>query len=93
MNLVQSHSFNIQLLCACMPANATDPILTVKMKPFLSFRHGSKIVGHNADIPSHTTIFALTQAGGLRSCIGGGGSGYEWKTATISHLASCDSIF
>ena len=59
MNLVQSHSSNIQL-CACVPANATDPILTVKPKPFLSLCHGSKIVGHNAYIPSHTTLFTLT---------------------------------
>jgi len=56
----------------CVPVIATDPILTVKLKPFLSFHHGSKIVGHNADIPSHTTIFGLMQAGGLRSCMGWG---------------------
>lgn len=56
----------------CVPVIATDPILTVKLKPFLPFHYGSKIVGHNADIPSHTTLFALMQAGGLRSCMGWG---------------------
>jgi hypothetical protein len=50
-----------------MPAIAADPILTMKLNPFLSFHHGSKIVGHKADIPSHTTLFALMQA---RSCMG-----------------------
>jgi hypothetical protein len=50
--------------CACVPAIATYPTLTVKLKTFLYFHHGSKIVGHNADIPSPTTLFALTRAGG-----------------------------
>jgi len=69
-----------------MPANATDPILTVKMKHFLSFHHGSKIVGHNAAIPSHTTLFALTQAGSLRSCIGGG---FRIRMEDCNHFPSC----
>jgi hypothetical protein len=81
--------FTQYLLTACESVIATDSLLTVNLKPSLSSCHASKIVDHN----DTTLISALTQAVGFRSCMMSGGSEYEWKTATISHLAVCDNIF